>query len=185
MPRINVPARFSGLRPRGRAGDTFTCPDAVGAPVARRNEPRVPKLPEPPWTYSPAEVQEWIRGGFPSGKRTRKEVRKGSETVTRLRFTAVGADADGVRAALRKALGSIGVAMAEGPGAGEGPGRHRAVTALRGSLLGSRVRVTIDFEPPIHPSSRKRLVAALSRDLRVEGVEEKGERPRLRPPKEK
>ena len=149
--------------------------------MARRKEKDVPSFPQPPWTYAPAEVDEWIRGTYPSKKRPHKEVRKGSETIARIGFSAQGADADEVRSSLREALRSIGVAMADDEPSGPASRRHRAVASVRRALFGSKVHVSVTFEPPIHPSSRTKLMQGLSRTLEIEDVEEKEERPRLPP----
>ena len=144
--------------------------------MARRTQSTVP---QPPWVWSPSEVNNWIRGAYPSKKRTHKEERKGSETVPRLRFSVLGSDEDRVRGVLSEGLEAIGVTVADEPPSKAGARKHVAVVSVHRALLRSRVHVSVQFDPPIHPSSCGKLLDRLSRSLHLADVDEEEERPVL------
>ncbi len=148
--------------------------------MARRSES---SLPQPPWVWSPSEVDRWIREAYPSKGRPHRHGRTGPETVTRLRFWALEVDAGRVRALLADSLDGIGVTMAGGRTAGSSPGKRKrlAVVSLRRALLRARVHVSVRFEPPIHPSSCRRLLDRLARGVRITDAGMTEERARLAP----
>jgi len=144
--------------------------------MARRTQTTVP---QPPWVWSPSEVNKYIRGAYPSKKRTHKEERKGSETVPRLHFVVLESDEDRVREVLAEGLGAIGVTVADERPSKAGARKHVAAVSVRRALLRSKVRVSVEFDPPIHPSSCAKLLARLSRSLHLADVDEEEERPVL------
>ena len=124
-------------------------------------------VPEPPWVWGPAEVNEWIRAAYPSKRRHAHAARKGAEIVTRLRIVVEGADAQRLRVLMTDAVESIGLTMTGPPGGRDG---HRVVGVFRRSLGHARVHVSLRFNPPIHVSSVKRIVERVGGQVHIVGV---------------
>ncbi|OGS50747.1 MAG: hypothetical protein A3K65_06035 [Euryarchaeota archaeon RBG_16_68_12] len=80
-------------------------------------------------------------------------------------------------------MGEIGVTMAgdRTAGASSGKRKHLAIVSLRRALLRSWVHVSVRFEPPVHPSSCRRLLDHLAREFRIADVGKREGRARLAP----
>lgn len=141
--------------------------------VARRLKP---SLPQPPWVWGPAEVNEWIRSAYPSNRRRARSVRKGPEVISRLKIIVKGSDASYVRTVTAEALKSIGLTMAGSP---TSQARRRVVAVFRQSLIGQQVHVSLRFNPPIHNSSCRRIVERLTGRVRILSVSVREGRARL------
>jgi len=135
-----------------------------GGPSSRVTRRGKPALPQPPWVWGPGEVNEWMRSAYPSNRRRAHGVRKGPETITRLRMVVDGLDVVRVRTETEGALSSIGLGIAGTPAKRTRP---RVVAKFRRSWVGEHVQVVLRFTPPIHGSSCKRIVRRLGDHLRV------------------
>ena len=159
------------LRPLENPHSGFTADRARinirGGPSSRVTRRGKPALPQPPWVWGPGEVNEWMRSAYPSNRRRAHGVRKGPETITRLRIVVDGLDVVRVQTETEGALSSIGLEIGGTPAKRTRP---RVVAKFRRSWVGEHVQVVLRFNPPIHGSSCKRIVRRLSDHLRVLAV---------------
>jgi len=133
--------------------------------------------PEPPWVWGPSEIDDWIRGTHPSTRRTRGASRNFAAKIAHFRVKLGGASVREVRLALVHAFEAIGFPAVDQRGSritATGSAR-RAVAHVHGSVIGSRVVVSIRFEPPTFRSKCKHVLHLLSDRFEVLSVHSKEE----------
>ncbi len=128
--------------------------------------------------WGPSEVNAWIESAYPSKRRRTGGVRKGPETITRLRLVVEASGSKNVRTATAEALKLAGLEAAKPR---TGPQPPRVVGSFRRLLATARVHVSLRFDPPIHVSSCKRIVEELNHRFHVVAVSAHKARPPLRP----
>lgn len=138
-------------------------PCVVPSPVPGR----VPTLPQPPIVYGPSEVNEWIRGAYPSqalGSSAAKRAR-------RIEGMAIKVWSDSmlpVRARVIVVLEALGYAL---EGVAERPPlrfrkTHRTIVVrLHPSILREAVTAALRFAPPALPDTATAIVDGIAREF--------------------
>jgi len=126
-------------------------------------------------------VEDWLRASSLSKPRKGRR-RQGPETIARLAAEVVDGDPSALREEIARAGADVGVGVVfAGSESSEDPPRHAAFVRIRPSLVRARLRLTIRFEPPIHPASCAGILERLARRFAVTKVSAKKRRVRLPP----
>ena len=125
---------------------------------------RVPTLPQPPIVWGPSEVDEWIRGSFPSEGRGPS----GPKHAKRIRGLSLKVRSDSVpsvRAQVVVALKALGYTL---KGTESRPplvfrkGDRAVEVRFHPSLLREAVSVAVKFAPPVSEMTPTRIAKALA-----------------------
>lgn len=125
---------------------------------------RVPTLPQPPIVWGPSEINEWIRGSFPSEARGPSRPKH----ARRIRGLTVKVWSDSVppvRARVVVALEALGYGL---KGTEARPplvfrkGDRAIVVRFHPSLLGEAVSVALRFAPPVSITTPTKIAGALA-----------------------
>jgi len=132
----------------------------------------VPTLPQPPIVWGPSEIDDWIRGSFPS----KAHGPSGAKHAKRIRGLTVKVWSDSVpsvRARVVVALEALGYVL---EGAEARPplvfrkGDRVIVVRFLPSLLGNALSVAMKFTPPVLGGTRTKIARALAAEFPLSKV---------------